>query len=379
MPSVAHPPLKPISNNPHSPLYIGLMSGTSMDGVDGVLVDFSSSFPQVVRHAHLPFNEALKKTLIKLNYSGETPHELEIATTTAIELSHLYAQCVNQLKDPQETIRAIGCHGQTIRHQPDKGFTIQLVNGALLAELTGIDTLCDFRARDIAAGGQGAPLVPRVHQAWFSTDHCHRVIVNLGGIANITNLDPHASVIGFDCGPANILLDEWIRHCKGVAYDKNGAWGRLGQVNNALLNALLTHPFLAMPPPKSTGREAFNLNWLLSFNLVHKLTPEDVQATLTEFTTLCVARAIQPLRGNLSLEVVLCGGGALNQLLVERLAANLPNVILTSTDQLGIPVDQVEATAFAWFAMAFDQRIPGNLVSVTGAKHPVVLGTLYPA
>jgi anhydro-N-acetylmuramic acid kinase len=350
-----------------------------MDGVDGVLVDFSDHFPRVVRHAHLPFNDDLKKTLIKLNYSGETPHELEVATTTAIELSHLYAQCVHQLKDQQLTIKAIGCHGQTIRHQPNKGFTIQLVNGALLAELTGIDTVCDFRSRDIAAGGQGAPLVPRVHQAWFSAEECHRVIVNLGGIANITNLDPQVPVTGFDCGPANILLDEWIRHCKGVAYDKDGAWGRLGKVNDTLLNELLTHPFLAMPPPKSTGREAFNLNWLLSFDLTMKLQPEDVQATLTELTALCVTKAILPLQSHLPLEVVLCGGGALNQLLVERLAANLPHVTLTITDKLGIPVDQVEAAAFAWFAMAFDQRIPGNLVSTTGAKHPVVLGTLYPA
>ncbi|MBU6468438.1 MAG: anhydro-N-acetylmuramic acid kinase [Betaproteobacteria bacterium] len=355
------------------------MSGTSLDGVDAVLVDLSGTMPLVLKHTHLPFAKDLKHNLITLNQSGAFEHELEMASLTANQLSRLYAQCVKNLNIDTSSVKAIGCHGQTIRHQPSKGFTTQLVNGALLAELTGINTICDFRSRDIAAGGQGAPLVPRVHQAWFSLEDVHRIILNLGGIANLTSLYPNQPVIGFDCGPANLLLDGWIERSIGQSFDDGGAWARTGKINNDLLECLLQHPFLSLAPPKSTGREDFNLAWLLSIDLVNHLAAQDVQATLTEFTALSVVQAVKELKGHLPLELICCGGGALNTFLIERVATHLPEAKITTTKEFGLAVDQVEAAAFAWLAYAFEQGLTGNIPSVTGAKHPVVLGALYPA
>ncbi|OYV79715.1 MAG: anhydro-N-acetylmuramic acid kinase [Ferrovum sp. 37-45-19] len=355
------------------------MSGTSMDGVDGILVDLGNALPRVLKHTHLPFQDSLKQDLIQLNDSGKTEHELEKAALTANTLSQLYAQCVEQLTDDPSSIKAIGCHGQTIRHRPEKGFTVQLVNGALLAELTGINTICDFRSRDIAAGGQGAPLVPIVHQAWFSDKNKHRIILNLGGIANLTSLHPHQSVLGFDCGPANLLLDGWIYRSTGKSFDSAGAWARGGQINTQLLNRLLKHPFLSLPPPKSTGRESFNISWLLNIEGVNQIKAQDVQATLTEFSALCIIESVTVLKSDLPLEIVCGGGGALNLFLLERIANHLQDIPIITTEKLGMDIHQVEAAAFAWLAYAFDQGLAGNVTSVTGAKHPAILGALYPA
>ncbi len=359
-------------------LFIGLMSGTSMDGIDAALVDIGGP-PLLQRRVHQPFPAQLRDTLLSLNEPGD--NELHRAAQAANALALGYAAIVRTLLATTgaeaRAITAIGCHGQTVRHQPRQGYTIQLVNAALLAELTGISVVCDFRSRDIAAGGEGAPLVPAFHHAVFASAQQSRAIVNIGGIANITHLPARGATTGFDCGPGNALMDGWIMAHRQQPYDADGRWAAGGRVLPELAERLLAHEFFARLPPKSTGRETFNLQWLRSA-LSGSEEPADVQATLCELTATGIARALDGHCADAA-EVYLCGGGARNEALRSRLVALLPERRIDVTDSLGIAAEAVEAAAFAWLASRTLNRAPGNLPGVTGARGPRVLGAVYPA
>ncbi len=357
------------------------MSGTSLDGIDAVLVNFSDTTSPLIQTYFCPYDDALRVQLLSLHQPGHD--ELNRAAIISNQLSCLYAQAVQDvLKNagilPQQVV-AVGCHGQTIRHCPEigKNYTIQLVNGALLAELTQITVVADFRSRDIAAGGQGAPLVPAFHHACFGDSNNHRVIVNIGGIANITSLDPHNAIIGFDCGPGNILMDAWCRRHTAKDFDKNGQWASSGQVIGNLLEKLLSDRFFSYQPPKSTGRDLFNLDWLEQ-KLLGNEAEEDVQATLLQLTVTTIAHSIRNYCST-AIEVYVCGGGAHNLLLMDRLTDALPGKNVAFTDQLGIAADWVEAMAFAWLAQQAILCKTGSLAAVTGAKGDRVLGAIYPA
>jgi anhydro-N-acetylmuramic acid kinase len=357
-------------------LYIGLMSGTSLDGVDAILADFRAPEPVLASH-HLRFEPALKDALWALLQPGFD--EIARAAAASRSLSGCYAQAIRELLQAamveRAAVRAVGCHGQTIRHNPDQGYSVQAVNGALLAELSGICVVCDFRSRDLAAGGQGAPLVPAFHAAAFRHPRLDRVIVNLGGIANLTYLPASGSVLGFDCGPANALLDEWSMAKRGLAFDAGGAWSAAGHVLPELLTALLDHPFFARPPPKSTGRETFNLAWATPF-LQPGYADEDVQATFAELTARDVAGAIARWPGHVD-ETYLCGGGARNADLAARISRLLGPVPVATTAVLGVDPSRVEALAFAWLARERIEERPGNLAEATGAAGPRSLGCVY--
>jgi anhydro-N-acetylmuramic acid kinase len=359
--------------------YVGLMSGTSLDGVDAVLASFDGSLPICRATHYLPFDGDTRTEALALNSAGA--NELHRAACLANRLAQAYATAVSDLlaraKVAPQTVHAIGCHGQTVRHAPEHGYTLQLNNPALLAELTGIAVVADFRSRDIAAGGQGAPLVPAFHDAVFRDAKQHRVILNIGGIANLTDLAPGQETRGFDCGPGNMLLDAWARRHLGRPYDTGGEWSRQGRALPPLLSRLLAHPYLALPPPKSCGREQFNLDWL-DRQLAGNETPEDVQATLTEFTAETAAAAIRDHCGGAP-ELYVCGGGAHNGALMAALHGRLPGSRVDTTDLLGLPPDWVEAMAFAWLAQRCVRNEPGNLPAVTGARGPRVLGAIYPA
>jgi anhydro-N-acetylmuramic acid kinase len=365
--------------------YIGLMSGTSLDGVDGVLVRFDGVHQQVLQHAARPMPAALAQDLLALN-APDGRDELHRAALAANALVRLYAEVVHDLLRAAQVsaaqVRAIGAHGQTVRHQPGlhdgTGYTLQLNNPALLAELTGITVVADFRSRDVAAGGQGAPLVPAFHQAQFGQNGAPIAVLNLGGISNLTLLDGE-KVLGFDCGPGNALLDAWSLQHTGQPYDAQGQWAATGHVHAALLHTLLQEPYFALPPPKSTGRDLFHPRWLAEqLTKQPGLAPVDVQATLTELTACCCAEAL--LRyGPRSQRLIVCGGGALNIWLMQRLQTLLPGVAVVSSEGEGLPPLQVEAAAFAWLARRAMQGKTGNLKSVTGAQGTRVLGAIYPA
>ncbi len=357
------------------------MSGTSLDGVDAVLADFTTLSPQLLKTHFLPYDERLRSRLLALHQEGN--NELHRAAMMSNELSVLYANAINDLLKmsglvPKDVI-AVGCHGQTIRHCPEveKNYTIQLVNAALLAELTAVTVVADFRSRDIAAGGQGAPLVPAFHQAIFMRPEYSRVILNIGGISNITSLEPGKTVIGFDCGPGNLLMDAWCLRHTGRPYDQNGKWASSGEIIPTLLEKLLAHPFFSLPPPKSTGRDMFNMAWLEQYLVGHE-KPEDVQATLLQLTAQTITNSILDYCPN-SEEIYVCGGGARNGLLMSCLSGALSEKSVGLTDQLGVDADWVEAYAFAWLAQQTIMGIPSNLPVVTGAKGGRILGAIYPA
>lgn len=362
-----------------SELYIGIMSGTSLDGVDAALVEFHASSPRTVATYYLPYPDSIRQEALSLHDTGND--ELHRAALLAQELAKLYATAVACLLDgagiQAHQVVAIGCHGQTIRHRPADGYTSQLNAPALLAELTGISVVADFRSRDIAAGGQGAPLVPAVHEALFKSKTIHRALLNLGGIGNLTNLPPAGSTEGFDCGPANILLDAWVYKHLGQTFDKDGQWASKGKPINALLAKLQSHPFFQLVPPKSCGREEFNLAWLKS-NLTGQENPEDVQATLLHLTAWSASNAVSRWCGQPE-ELFVCGGGAHNAPLLQLLQTALPNTRIASTEVLGISPDWLEAIAFAWLARQHCLGLHGNLPEVTGAKGPRILGAMYPA
>lgn len=370
-----------------SEIYAGLMSGTSLDGVDGVLVQFAPQGLQVLGHASAGFSDALKQELLQLNTSG--PDELHRAALAANALVRIYAQVVAQLlancQLDSRSVRAIGAHGQTVRHRPQQfdgtGYTLQLNQPALLAELTGVDVVADFRSRDVAAGGQGAPLVPPFHQAVFGHLPGCCAVLNIGGISNLTLLNASApgSVVGFDCGPGNALMDAWCQTHTGAPYDDQGAWAAQGKVHSGLLQALLDEPFFAQQPPKSTGRDLFNGPWLQAKLQAFATVPaQDVQATLTEATAQCCADGVRQLAPDCE-RVLVCGGGALNTYLMARLQALLPGCTVQSTSTQGLPPQQVEAVAFAWLARACVERRAASLKSVTGAQGARILGGIYPA
>lgn len=369
------------SDNSHknaTELYVGLMSGTSLDGIDAVLADFGTQSPKLVAAHYLPYPCELRERLLALQAKGTD--ELHHAALIGIEISRLYHRTVEvmlgQAGIRARSVRAIGCHGQTVRHNPGDGYTLQLGNPALLAELSGICVVADFRSRDIAAGGQGAPLVPAFHDVVFRSSRIHRTVLNVGGIANITDLNPSSTTTGFDTGPGNTLLDAWARRHTGRTFDEGGAWASSGQVIQQLLDALLGHPYFALPPPKSCGNEQFNLDWLES-HLAKGYASEDVQATLLELTASSVASAIKCWCGNPA-ELAVCGGGAHNTALLKRLAAHLPQVLVLNSNALGIGVDWVEAMAFAWLARQALLGLPGNLPAVTGSRGARILGAIYP-
>ena len=371
-------------------MFIGLMSGTSLDGVDAVLAASHSpgSALQVLQHKHRPFDDALRQNLLALNTPG--PDELHRAALAANAISQLYAQLVHSLLSSAACsaadVRAIGAHGQTVRHRPGEfdglGYTIQLINGALLAELTAIDVVCDFRSRDIAAGGHGAPLVPAFHAAAFAAPGLDRAILNIGGIANLTLLGADGEIAGFDCGPGNALMDLWCERHLQQAFDAGGAWAASGQFDLTLLTALMREPFLLKSPPKSTGRDLFNSAWLATvldqLPVDAQRTPVNVQATLLEFT---VRAAIQALIQQMPAvkHLLVCGGGVLNKRLMDVLRHRLSDVRIDSTEAVGLPPMQVEATAFAWLARAYVEQQAGNCPAVTGAASDRRLGAMYPA
>ncbi|WP_410498311.1 anhydro-N-acetylmuramic acid kinase [Chitinibacter sp. S2-10] len=359
--------------------YIGLMTGTSLDGIDAVLVDFGGAMPRLIATQSAPLPDELRAQLLLLQAPSNNEIHLAQLAANAHSLAcaavcHLLLQKAGIAADD---VLAIGNHGQTIRHRPELGYTLQIGNHALLAEHTGISIVGDFRSRDVAAGGQGAPLVPAFHQALFAAPERNRVVLNIGGIANLSWLGSDGAVSGFDSGPGNVLLDLWINRQQGLPYDCNGDWARSGQIHTRLLECLLAEPYLALPAPKSTGRDLFHANWLdAHLQQVGELVkPEDVQTTLLELTAQTISDAILGL-GRPD-EVFVCGGGAYNGFLLERLAHHLPCPVQT-TAALGVDPNWVEAYAFAWLAMRCMTQQSGNLPAVTGARGLRMLGAIYP-
>jgi anhydro-N-acetylmuramic acid kinase len=372
--------------------FIGLMSGTSLDGIDGVLVEFgipgAPPAARVVAHAHRAFQAPLRAELATLNAAGadELHRGALAANALAVESAAVVEALVAKARYERSRIVAIGSHGQTVRHRPHDfdgtGYTIQLNAPALLAERSEIDVVADFRSRDIAAGGHGAPLVPAFHHAMFGRGDASVAVLNLGGIANLTALDQSGAIAGFDCGPANVLLDLWCERSTGQRFDPDGSWGGRGHVDGMLLDACLAEPYFALPPPKSTGRDLFNAGWLEArldaTRARARLRPEDIQATLAELTARTVADAFRAHLAKAA-ELIVCGGGARNADLMARLAAALVPARVVASDERGLPADQVEAAAFAWLARAFVHRLAGNVPAATGAAGPRILGALYPA
>jgi anhydro-N-acetylmuramic acid kinase len=360
-------------------LYVGLMSGTSLDGVDAVLADFSGGKPRLLANTHLPFDAALRHELLALNTPGT--NEIDRAARAGNELARLYAASVGNVlaasSAPKSEVRAIGCHGQTVRHRPEAGYTLQIGNAALLAELTGLRVVADFRSRDVAAGGQGAPLAPAFHAAMFADATEDRAAINLGGIANLTFLPRRGPVIGFDSGPGNCLLDLWSLRHLGTPHDTGGTWADGGRVIPELLERMLQAPYFAATPPKSTGRDLFNDAWLRS-QLKGDEDAQAVQATLLELTARSLANAVSRHCPGAQ-RLIACGGGTKNDALMRRLAGLAAPAVLESSSRHGIDPQLVEASAFAWLAKQALDGNPGNLPAVTGARGARVLGAVFPA
>ena len=363
--------------------YIGLISGTSMDGIDAALVQFHDQGLSVSATDKLDYPDVLRERLIMASRNPES-----CTVDTLGELNTWVGKCFRDaglaiLETsglPTQQVRAIGSHGQTIRHRPDleHPFTLQIGDPSIIATGTGIDTVADFRVSDMALGGEGAPLAPAFHKWLFGSDATDRVVLNLGGIANITVLPAaDGDVTGFDTGPANTLLDAWINKCKGADFDIDGQWAASGNVDEAILRRWLSDEWLLRVGPKSTGFEYFNLDWMAGDD-VENARPEDVQATLAELTAVSIADAIKNTAPK-AREIFVCGGGAHNSFLLQRIAAHLPEASLSSTAAAGLAPDDVEAVAFAWLAMRRLERLPGNLPRVTGASRKAILGAVFKA
>ncbi|MHC6223682.1 anhydro-N-acetylmuramic acid kinase [Pseudomonas sp. X10] len=362
-------------------LYLGVMSGTSLDGLDIALIEHTTEQLRLLATHYTPMPAPLRRDLLALCASG--PDEITRASLAENQWATLAAEGTRQLLASQRldasAIRAIGSHGQTIRHEPALGFTVQIGNPALLAELTGISVVSDFRRRDVAAGGQGAPLVPAFHEALFAHLGQRLAVLNVGGFSNLSLIEQDKPVHGFDCGPGNVLLDAWIERKRGQQFDADGAWAASGKVNETLLNSMLADPFFAGTGPKSTGREVFNLSWIdRHLGVLSAYRDEDVQATLLELTARSIIGALQNAQEDTE-TLLVCGGGARNGALMRRLGDLLPEARVTSTAAHGVDPDWVEAMAFAWLAHCCLEQIPGNRPSVTGAKGLRVLGAIYPA
>ena len=366
---------------------IGLMSGTSLDGVDGVLADFSGTQPRVLASHFVPMPAALRAELLALNTPGH--NELHRASAAAQQLVALYTDAVHALLQrsglPASAIAAIGAHGQTVRHQPPPAvpaYTLQLNQPALLAEATGITVVADFRSRDVAAGGQGAPLVPAFHQHVFGQPGRALAVVNIGGIANATALPGDGRVLGLDTGPGNVLLDLWCARHTGQPYDADGAWGAQAHANPALLQQLLSDAYFSRSGTKSTGRDLFHADWLAQhLRGFEHLCAVDVQATLVQLTAHSIAQGLRqlPWQADAVQDVWICGGGACNAALMAALQQQLPQAHVRPTSDAGWPVSWVEAAAFAWLARQTLLGLPGNEPQVTGARGRRVLGAIYPA
>ena len=367
-------------------LFIGLMSGTSIDGVDAALVAFeSSSKLTVVETLFTEFEKPMREAISHaaqnnqgLRHNQDSPLHKALAPIYALACENLLAKA----NVAAASIRGIANHGQTVKHEPDATppYSLQLGDGQLLANLTGITTYSQFRQADLAAGGQGAPLMPAFHRALFG-EHQNALILNIGGIANITRLGE--PVVGFDTGPGNVLLDQWIELQLGLPYDNNGDWASGGTVNTQLLAALLADRYFSAPYPKSTGTDVFNLAWLTAqYPPLNTLTPEDVQATLVQLTVESISDAVVALigakdSGDAEGALFVCGGGAHNRLIMQGLKLRLTTIEIQTTDALGVPSDWVEAVGFAWLGYCCAQRIESNIPSVTGAKSSVVLGEVF--
>ncbi len=374
-------------NKPYS-LYIGLMSGTSLDGIDAVLAKIGpNGESSALQAVSTPFLPMLRTALFELQSPG--PNELHREKQAGNALAMAYAEAVDQLlrkaKLQPSDITAIGAHGQTIRHQPQLGdlsYTHQTLNPALLAEKTGIDVIADFRSRDLAAGGHGAPLVPAFHaQQFLSSDDL--AILNIGGIANLTLLPKGGEVTGFDCGPGNMLMDIWIHEHQGNAFDENGQWALQGKVNEALLEKMLADAFFSKAPPKSTGRDDFHLAWLQEKMGSENINAEDVQATLLHLTAHTALESLERHAPQIQ-KLIVCGGGARNNALMNVFKLKSQQFFkqpleITTSDSAGIDPQLVEGLAFAWLAWAHKEKRPANLPAVTGAKGPRILGACYPA
>ena len=368
---------------PGSEIYIGLMSGTSLDGIDVAIVDFSEYPPRLLHHSTTPYNETVRQRLHDLCQSETTT--LDNLYSLDAELGELYAESVNRALDltslERSKIVAIGCHGQTIRHSPDsvRPFTVQIGDPNRIATLTGISTVADFRRKDMALGGQAAPLAPAFHRFLFRADDENRALINIGGIANITYLpsNPAEQILGFDTGPGNTLLNYWNERHQGSPFDDAGAWARSGQVIDGLLESMIAgEDYFRLEAPKSTGTEYFNSNWLTTY-LSDEFAANDVQATLVELTATTIANALSDLSDLASCFV--CGGGAHNQYLLERLAQKLPQCGVATTNALGLDPDFVEAVAFAWLARERFNLRSGNIPEVTRARRAAILGGIYAA
>ncbi|VUD60078.1 Anhydro-N-acetylmuramic acid kinase [Thalassocella blandensis] len=364
-------------------LYLGLISGTSADGIDAALVQFNpgehpTKCQLLGTHKH-NYPDTIRQEVIQL--CTPTSNEIDRLGQLDIALGELFGQAalslLEQLNIPAEKVRAIGSHGQTVRHRPSltRPFTLQIADPNTIAQTTGITTVADFRRRDMAAGGQGAPLAPAFHQYLFSDASVSRCVLNIGGIANITILKQGSPVIGYDTGPANGLMDAWIYAIQRQDYDHNGDWAATGSIDEGLLKQLLCHSYFNIAPPKSTGREEFHFAWLEQILSQFSTTSAaDVQATLCELTAITIAQEVRRFECR---EVYVCGGGAHNSHLLRRLNHHLPQVKIAATSALGLHPDWVEASCFAWLAKQSLEHQPGNLPSVTGAKYPVILGGIY--
>ena len=363
--------------------YIGIMSGTSLDGIDIALVDIKKHSIKLIASDIYIIPESLRQNLlmicqqkqVTLQQLGEVDHQLGLVYAETVN------KFINKYQIDKNKICAIGCHGQTIYHSPvgQFPFTMQIGDANIIAAKTAITTIADFRRKDMAFGGQGAPLVPAFHQALFADSNKNRVIVNIGGISNISVLAPDQPVIGFDTGPGNVLLDSWIQYHLNQPYDRNGDWAKSGQIHSVLLSRLLDESYFDLPYPKSTGRELFNLAWLQNKLVGLTINPQDVQATLAEFTAQTIANEVNKLKLNqLDNQLLLCGGRSKNLFINQILTKHLPKWIISTTDEYGISSDYMEAMAFAWLAYCCINHIPSNMPSVTGAEKAVSLGVIYP-
>ncbi|CAH8223586.1 anhydro-N-acetylmuramic acid kinase [Vibrio aestuarianus] len=363
--------------------YIGVMSGTSMDGVDTALVEINDQHIRLLAHDDFPMPDALKQRLLEICIGQ--PTNLKMIGELDHQLGHLFAEAVHALLDKSgyqaSDIRAIGCHGQTVFHQPtgDYPFTMQIGDANIISTQTGIDTVADFRRKDMALGGQGAPLVPAFHDTIFKSTDSTVVVLNIGGIANISVLRPQQKVLGYDTGPGNMLMDAWCFEHTGRSFDLDGAWARTGQLNQPLLTLLCQEPYLALSAPKSTGRELFNRPWLQQKIAGLSVAAQDVQRTLCEYTALTIATEVNQYQFGPHPELLLCGGGARNPLLVECLQTHLPSWRIAPTSSKGVDSDYMEAMAFAWLAHRRMHNLPSNLPEVTGSRSLASLGVIYSA
>ncbi len=363
-------------------LYAGLISGTSMDGVEAVLLEISGDRFAVLDGIHLDYEDDIAARL-KRAVTDPGSCDLDELGFLDASIGARFGAAAHALLLKggvrADAVRAIGSHGQTVLHRPRAAlpYTIQIGDPSRIAEITGIDVVADFRRRDMAAGGEAAPLAPAFHLAAFGAAGEDRAVVNIGGIANVTLLKSDGSVIGFDTGPGNCLMDLWAAEHLGTPYDNDGMLAARGKVQEALLQALMVEPYLALPPPKSTGRELFRRVWLDPILRAHPASTAGVQATLCEYTAATIARALQIVPGFAPRELLVCGGGAFNKELMRRLAARIPGVRVADTGARGIAPERVEAALFAWLAHRYIEGLPGNLTSVTGARGPRVLGALY--